>query len=132
VYDFGSLPSDGLKYNISLPVDFRRYVHHCGEKEMTARVRAVLSWNTPSSATDPDAPVVWGNSLESMILIPFVKTVQAGNWIPSLAAPGDTDIEGSGCVPGHSCGHQLASPNAGGISISRRIPSASIGGQSGF
>jgi hypothetical protein len=101
VYDFSSLPADGLKYNVSLPGDFRTHAQHCGEKEMTVKVRAVLSWNTPSSAIDPDAPVVWGNSLESMILIPFVKTFHAGNWISSLSAPGDTDIEGSGCVTDH-------------------------------
>jgi hypothetical protein len=91
VYDFGCLPASGLKYDISLPVDFRSRVQICGEEEKTVRVRAVLSWNTPSSAADPNAPVVWGNSLESEISISLAKTVQTVSPTPFLAAARDTD-----------------------------------------
>jgi hypothetical protein len=98
VYDFSCLPPDGLKCNVSLPVDFRTRVQHCGEEEKTFRVRAVLSWNTPSSAADPDAPVVWGNSLESRISIPLVKTIQAANRISCLAVVKGTDIARNGWV----------------------------------
>jgi hypothetical protein len=98
VYDFSCLPADGQKFNVSLPGDFCTHGQHCGEEEKTVRVRAVLSWNTPSSAADPDAPVVWGNSLESRISIPSVKTVHADNRIRCLAAVGSTDIDGSSSV----------------------------------
>jgi hypothetical protein len=98
VYDFSHLPADGQKFNVSLPGDFRTHAQHCGEEKKTVRVRAVLSWNTPSSAADPDAPVVWGNSLESGISIPREETVEADNRIPHLASVGGTDIASSGCL----------------------------------
>jgi len=98
VYDFSCLPAEGQKFNVSLPCDFRKHVRHCGEEEKAVRVRAVLSWSTPSSAADPGAPVVWGNSLESRISIPRVKTVQADNRIPCLGTTGGADIRRRGGV----------------------------------
>jgi hypothetical protein len=98
VYDFSSLPPDGLKFNVSQPVDFRTHVQHYGEEKKTVRVRAVLSWNAPSSAADPDAPVAWGNSVESLISIPTGTTFRASNQVPCLSKTGGKDFFMFGCA----------------------------------
>jgi hypothetical protein len=69
VHDFSSLPAIGLEYVVFLPVDLRAHAQPGSKGAKKVRVRAVLSWNTPPSTTDPRAPVVWGNSLDGMILI---------------------------------------------------------------
>jgi hypothetical protein len=96
VYDFGWLPPAGLEYNISLPVDLLSQMQPCNEGAKTVKVRAVLSWNTPPSTRDPNAPVVWGNRIESRISIPPRQAARAGNQVPCLATAGATEIDQTG------------------------------------
>jgi len=70
VHDFSSLPSTGLEYKVFLPVDVRALAQSGKRGVKKVNVRASLSWNSPPSATDSCALVVWGNSLESEILVP--------------------------------------------------------------
>jgi DNA uptake protein ComE-like DNA-binding protein len=76
VHDFSAIPPDGLDYSVFQPVDIASHRQPCGAGAKTAKVRAVLSWDTPPSTTDPYAPVTWGNSDETLILLnpgePFV------------------------------------------------------------
>jgi hypothetical protein len=78
VHDFSSLPADGLEYKVFLPVDLPAHAQPGSKDARTVNVRAVLSWNTPPSTTDPCAPVVWGNSLDGIILIPPGINVSSG------------------------------------------------------
>lgn len=70
VHDFSSLPATGLEYKVFLPVNIRSCALFGSKEAKKMKVRAVLSWNTPPSTSDPCARVVWGNSLDGMILIP--------------------------------------------------------------
>lgn len=65
-HDFITMPGGGLSYAAVLPVDLAAYRRHC-EKPGLHRVRAVLSWNTPPSTTDPDAVPHWGNRLDTHV-----------------------------------------------------------------
>jgi len=93
VYDFSGVPPAGMEYRVSLPGDFLSRAQRGGEVAKTVKVRAVLSWNTPPSTTDPNAPVVWGNCLESRIPIPSGQAARAGNRVPCLAAAGAMDVD---------------------------------------
>jgi hypothetical protein len=95
VHDFGCLPPAGLEYNISLPVDLLSQMRRCMEVAKTVKVRAVLSWNTAPSTTDPNAPVVWGNMVESRISIPSRRTARADNQTPCLATTSAAEIDQS-------------------------------------
>jgi len=80
-----------LEYKVFLPVDVRVRAQPGGKGANTVKVRAVLSWNTPPSTSDPCAPVVWGNSLDGVILIPPGINVSNGA------------ISGLNCAPAGFC-----------------------------
>ncbi|BEP12130.1 helix-hairpin-helix domain-containing protein [Acidothermaceae bacterium B102] len=62
-HDYPTLPAGGLCYAAPLPVDLGQFRRECG-KPVIGRVRAVLSWGTPPSTTDPDALPYWGNRMD--------------------------------------------------------------------
>ena len=78
VYDSGRLPSTGQDYSVVLPIHLSRQGENACAK--TVKVRAVLSWNTPPSTTNANAPVVWGESLDCTILIPGGQKVAVPTW----------------------------------------------------
>jgi len=92
VHDFSAIPAGGLEYNVFLPVDLLSHAQPCSAGPQTATVRAVLSWNTPPSTTNPYAPVVWGNSLQGLILIPPGQAIGDGQQVPVLSAVGDIEV----------------------------------------
>lgn len=63
LHDYSDLPDGGLCYAAPLPVDLGAFRRTC-ESPVIGRVRAVLSWGTPPSTTDPDAVPYWGNRLD--------------------------------------------------------------------
>ena len=65
-HDYITMPAGGLSYAAILPVDLGAVRRHC-EKPGVHRIRAVLSWNTPPSTTDPDAVPHWGNRLDTHV-----------------------------------------------------------------
>ena len=87
VHDFSSLPAAGLEYKVFLPVNVLAHARSGSKGAKTVKVRAVLSWNTPPSTNDPCAPVVWGNSLDGVILIPPGINVSSGVRSRSKFAP---------------------------------------------
>lgn len=62
-HDFEKLPKGGLCYAAPLPVNLGQFRHRC-DTPVVGRVRAVLSWGTPPSTTDPDDVPYWGNRLD--------------------------------------------------------------------
>jgi hypothetical protein len=68
VHDIQPFPADGLHYTALLPVDLSKYRQSC-DKPKIAKVRAVLSWNTPASTTNPDEVPYWGNRLDTHVQI---------------------------------------------------------------
>lgn len=92
VHDFSAIPAGGLDYNVFLPVNLADHAQPCGDGPLIVTVRGVLSWDTPPSTTNPNAPVVWGNSLDGLILIPPGPAVSGGNAVPFLASVGAVDI----------------------------------------
>lgn len=98
VHDLPKIPSDHVHYSVVLPFP-QLYTHRqpCEDGERTARVRAVLSWATPPSATDPYAVPVWGGHAETTILLPPGDPVEGGG--PLVEYVGSiyvADIQGSG------------------------------------
>ncbi len=90
VHDYNSLPPGGLQYSVSQPVDIASHRQPCEKGPKTARVRAVLSWNSPPSTVDPYAHVTWGNSYETTILLDPGNTVAAGT--PDISIIGGIGI----------------------------------------
>ena len=68
VHDYAKLPDGGLCYAAVLPVDLSRLRQSC-ERPVLRHVRAVLSWGTPPSITDPDLVPHWGNRLDTHVQI---------------------------------------------------------------
>jgi len=68
VHDFVPMPNGGLHYAAILPVDLSAVRRPC-EKPKIARVRAVLSWSTPPSTTNPDELKYWGNRIDAHVQI---------------------------------------------------------------
>jgi hypothetical protein len=68
VHDYNPLPAGGLSYTALLKVDLDKYRRTCKEPKI-ARIRAVLSWNTPPSTIDPDDLKYWGNRIDTHVLI---------------------------------------------------------------
>ena len=72
VHDIHTIPPEGLSYSAILPVDLSAVRRPCGGDgggPKIARIRAVLSWNSPPSTTDPDALNYWGNRLDAHVQI---------------------------------------------------------------
>jgi hypothetical protein len=68
VHDISPLPDGGLHYSVFLPVDFSKIRRVCTQPKI-GRVRAVLSWNSPPSTSDPDKIPYWGNRLDTHVQI---------------------------------------------------------------
>lgn len=68
-HDYITMPASGLSYAALLPIELDRYRRLCTEPGVH-RVRAVLSWGSPPSTTDPDAVPHWGNRLDTHVHVP--------------------------------------------------------------
>jgi hypothetical protein len=65
-HDIANIPAGGLYYNVALPIDVSKRLKTC-ETPNVIRVRAVLSWESLPSTTDPDQLNVWGNSIDALV-----------------------------------------------------------------
>lgn len=68
VHDIPGMPAGGLCYTAILPVDLDDIRRPC-ESPKIGRIRAVLSWATPPSKTNPDKLPHWGNRLDTHVQI---------------------------------------------------------------
>jgi len=84
VHDFTPLPAGGLSYTALLKVDLDEHRRACSQPKI-GRIRAVLSWNSPPSTTDPDALNHWGNRIDTHVLInPFGSGVSTHAQLRSI------------------------------------------------
>lgn len=68
VHDFNSLPPGGLTYAAQLKVNLDEHRRDCDNPKI-GRIRAVLSWNSPPSTTNPNQLETWGNRVDSHVQI---------------------------------------------------------------
>jgi len=68
VHDFDPLPAGGLSYTALLKVNLDDHRRPCKEPKI-GRIRAVLSWSSPLSTTDPDHLNYWGNRIDAHVQI---------------------------------------------------------------
>jgi hypothetical protein len=73
VHDIANTPAGGLYYNVALPIDVSNRLKTC-ETPNVIRVRAVLSWESLPSTTDPDQLNIWGNSIDALVQLRPGKT----------------------------------------------------------
>ncbi len=96
VHDIPGASKHDLWYDISLPVNLDKY-----RKEWCAvgkaKVKAILSWNTPPPANSPNYTAHWGDWEECYVEIkPLPKGVNPGNLFPFIEKLGGmvvTDID---------------------------------------
>lgn len=93
-------PPGGLHYAAVLPVDLTMHRRPCGQPKI-ARVRAVLSWNTPPEPGNPDGIPHWGNRVDAHVQLrpgpsidapqPIIETIAgvAIEQINTLLSPAD-------------------------------------------
>ncbi len=87
VHDINSIPEEGLHYTVICPVNLDSQRQGCEDGPKIGRIRAVLSWNTPPSHTNPNALPKWGNRLDTHVQIKPKSTLTG-----SLAAIGGVGI----------------------------------------
>jgi hypothetical protein len=84
VHDFRTIPAGGLQYGVEQPVNLAVHRRPCQQGAVTARVRAILSWQTMPPPWDPDYRPTWGNRIETRIHIPPGESAQTGDYTPYL------------------------------------------------
>jgi hypothetical protein len=105
VYDIAAIPKGGLNYAVYQPVNLNPHRKPCGEGPVTAKVRAILSWETPPPPSNPNYVPVWGNRLETVIFINPGASHVTGNFTPYFTdicgvAPCDIDQTSGWAHPG--------------------------------
>ena len=68
VHDLDNIPADGLYYNVALPIDVTKHLRACS-KPNVIRIRAVLSWSSLPSTTNPNVLNHWGNRLDALVQV---------------------------------------------------------------
>jgi len=114
VHDISPLPAGGLQYSVGLPFPqalTRR--KPCQDGPLTVTIRAVLSWNTPPSTTNPFAVPVWGGHLEALVLIPPGRPATGGPLLESVGSmPVVTISDATGVATGTSLVPAIGVANA--------------------
>lgn len=90
VHDYDSIPADGLNYWLGVPARTAQHARSCKEPKV-GRIRAVLSWNTPPSTTNPFDVPRWGNAIETHIEIPSRRRPPTDR--PDIRALGRIPVE---------------------------------------
>ena len=87
VHDLRGIGPDGIKYSVFLPVDLTAHQRPCESGPVTARVRAILSWQSAPPSGDPDHVPHWGNREETIVHITPGR--QVTGQVPFLSRLGD-------------------------------------------
>lgn len=90
-HDISSLPAGGLEYAAVLPVDIASHMQPCAKGAQTAKVRAILSWQTAPPTTNPNYVPVWGNQSNALVQIPSGQPFQVGT--PNIAIIGGIGVD---------------------------------------
>ncbi|QJW88211.1 hypothetical protein HNV11_01855 [Spirosoma taeanense] len=67
-HDIDNIPAEGLDYAVTLPFNVSDRLRPC-KVPQTLRIRAVLSWQTLPSTTDPNLLNYWGNRRDTVVQI---------------------------------------------------------------
>ncbi len=94
VFDINQIPQEGLWYNTFLPINLTPHQKkYC--KEGKARVKGILSWNTPPTPNNPNYVATWGDweicDVEIKPLPQGFPGINNQPWIESLGGV-DNDI----------------------------------------
>ncbi len=92
VHDFTPLPVGGLQYSMFLPVDLTSHRRPCTEGAQIAKVRAILSWQSPPPPANPDFVPHWGNRVESLVEIAPGVPPQPGTHVPFIETVGSMAV----------------------------------------
>jgi len=87
VHDIPSIPKDGISYSAILPVDLTYHRNVCSSPKVV-RIRAVLSWETPPSTTNPDELEFYGNRKDTHIQIKPGVSITPGDVVPVIVVLG--------------------------------------------
>jgi hypothetical protein len=68
VHDISNIPVDGLFYNVALPINVSKHLRRCVNPNRI-KVRAVLSWESLPSTTNPNLLNFWGNRVDAIVQI---------------------------------------------------------------
>jgi hypothetical protein len=66
IHDITNIPATGLYYNVSMPLNVSGRLKSCKTPNII-KIRAVLSWESLPSTTNPNALNTWGNSKDSLV-----------------------------------------------------------------
>lgn len=87
VHDISNIPEDGLYYNVDLPINLKGRIKSCTTPNII-RVRAVLSWSSLPSTTNPNTLNTWGNRIDAVVQI---RPSQAAHVDAELTLVGGVD-----------------------------------------
>jgi hypothetical protein len=120
VFDL-DVPSGGLEYSVSLPVDLNPYRRPCGEGPRVVPIRAILSWNEVPPCGLPNWVPTWGNREETLVLVPPGTPISPGDYSPFLY-----EISGAAvCAIDQSTGLAVGGrPFGGTLCVAGEIPGA--------
>jgi hypothetical protein len=94
VHDLNAIPAGGVEYAVYLPVDLSSYFRKCTDGAVVRRLRAVLQWNVPPSAIDPNQLPHWGNRSECRVQLRPGDPEQA--LVPTLLDISNVPADGAG------------------------------------
>lgn len=126
VHDIAAIPKGGLNYAVYQPVDLNSHRKPCGQGPVTAKVRAILSWDTPPPPGNPDYVPVWGNRLETIIFVNPGEGAQPGNFTPYLTSVCDVPICSIDQTSGWAYPGAGDNPFGASVSIFGYIPGAPL------
>ena len=62
VYDIKPMPREGLEYSVFLPLNLDQYRRPCQRGAVVVPIRAILSWQVPAPAANPNYVPVWATA----------------------------------------------------------------------
>jgi hypothetical protein len=92
VHDFTSIPAEGLHYAVFVPVDLTTRRKPCNLGAVTAKVRAILSWQAQPPAGNPNWVPVWGNREETLVHIKPGPTASKEDHTPYIESVGNMAV----------------------------------------
>lgn len=66
VHDIGNIPREGIHYSVQLPINVTDRLKRCSDPNIV-RIRAVLSWESLPSTTNPNLLNHWGNYNDALV-----------------------------------------------------------------
>ncbi|MDT4966559.1 MAG: hypothetical protein QOJ64_1296, partial [Acidobacteriota bacterium] len=88
VHDIANLPAGGLQYAVLQPINTLAQRKPCNQGAKTAKVRAILSWEFPPPANNPNFVPTWGNREETLVVLKPGPSVVPGDMKPYFETVG--------------------------------------------